>query len=138
MSIIDYRATKAIFSPAYDFIRSYGIGARVCIVGSYDFLYPTVVRLFIADLPRTAQIMLDTVGTVEKTAKSMARHLHVQYKEFPVEWREYGLEAASIRNQKLVKCDLCCLIAFLSGGRSKRANKIIDYAMEEKIPVFFF
>lgn len=128
------------FSPAFSFVRSCGLGARVGIVGSRDYPFPELVRLFVAGLPAGSVVVSGGGGVVDLAAWVAACECGLEASVFPACWSLLGRAAGPVRNQELVSSGLCCLVVFLSSlsEPSPGSASAVRLALEAGVPVFLF
>lgn len=114
-------------------------GVRVGIVGSRDYPAPGLVCSFVAGLPAGSAVVSGGYGVVDVAAASMGRRLGLIVDEFKANWLRYGHSAGPIRNRKIVRSGLYCLVVFLSSDvPSDGSRDAIKAAKVAGVPVFVF
>jgi hypothetical protein len=128
---------------------------KVAIIGSRNFWKPKLVTKYIrkiafsktekecdcsTDCWYTEEILRDDLtilsghnGNVDLTAENYAKELGIPTEIYPADWKQYGKQAAALRNQKIADaCDR--LIAFFDGyGYSERSGTLMTVEMVAKL-----
>lgn len=115
-------------------------GARLAVVGSRDFPFPSLVESFIVDLPQGVCVVSGAGGVVDLAAAAAARLAGLPLQEFPASWARFGRGAGPVRNSALVASGLSALCVFLSspGKPSAGSADVVRKARAAGIPVFVF
>ena len=130
----------SLYHSSLSYIHSYGIGARVGIVGSRDYTSSWLVRGFVASLPGDCVVVSGNGGIVDTTAIDTAKKMGIAYTEYNPNWSYHKHGAGVMRNKKIAQDGLCCLVAFISSlaNPSYGSYHTIQVALAVGVPVFMF
>ena len=115
-------------------------GARIGIVGSRSFPFPSLVESFVVGLPAGCVVVSGAGGVVDLAAAAAARSVGLSVLEFPASWSRYGRGAGPVRNRQLVSSGLSVLVVFVSdpAAPSPGSASSVRLARAAGVPVFIF